>query len=199
MSRRDADYMIRINGQELMSNRSHSSESELGRLGCQHLQGRETGSVLIGGLGMGFTLRAALDQAGPGVKIVVAEISPQVERWNRTHLAHLAGNPLEDPRACVEIGDVMVAISSGRLWDAVLLDVDNGPEALCLPSNHGIYDVAGLRRILKPAGVLGVWSSAPDQGFSHRLKMCGFEVESIRTASHKGKGSRHNLFFGKVK
>jgi spermidine synthase len=202
LSRRGNDYLIRINGQELMSNRSHSSESELGRLGSQHLRGQKGGSVLIGGLGMGFTLRSALDQLGPKANVVVAEMSPQVEQWNRTLLADLAGRPLDDSRASVEINNVIKVIASGRRWDAILLDVDNGPEALCTPSNQGLYDEAGLWRIrgsLNPRGVLVVWSSAPDRGFIKRMSQCGFSAESIRVASHEGKGTRHSLFFGRAK
>jgi spermidine synthase len=202
LSQRGTEYMIRINGQELMSNRTHSSESELGRLGCQHIRTKKGARVLIGGLGLGFTLRAALDELSSSAEVVVAEMSPQVEKWNRTTLAHLAGNPLEDKRASVEICNVIRAISSKKPWDAILLDVDNGPSALCTPSNEGLYDMTGLWRMhtnLNPGGVAIVWSSGPDEGFVKLMNQCGFEGSAVRVASHQGKGVRHCLFVGKVK
>ncbi|MHB2018358.1 MAG: spermidine synthase family protein [Candidatus Xenobia bacterium] len=198
--RRDAEYVIRLDNQELMSTRSHS-EVELGRLGVAHLGGSPRAQVLIGGLGMGFTLRGVLDALGPQAQVVVAEISADVERWNRTTLSDLAGNPLSDPRARVEIADVRHVIASERKWDAILLDVDNGPTAVCSRSNQALYDQAGLwriRAVLKDKGVLAVWSASDDPNFVALMNRCGFKAKTVRIAAHRGKGRRHFLFLGQA-
>lgn len=193
-----SDYLIRIDGQELMSSRTHGSETELGRLGCQKVRG-QTALVLIGGLGMGFTVRGALDQLGPKAKIVVAEMSPQVEAWNRGILSPLTNNALADPRVSVEIGNVYDIICTKRIWDVILLDVDNGPSALCTPGNRNLYDRSALwrmRNTMSPKGVLIVWSSGPDAEFVKLMNQCGFKAEAVRVSSMNHKGPKHTLFVG---
>ena len=199
---RDGAYMIRVNGLELMTSRAHGSEEELARLALAKVT-RKKPRVLIGGLGMGYTLRAVLDVVPKSAKIMVAEILPIVVIWNRSELAHLAGFPLDDPRVAVVERDVAKIIAAGpSAFDAVLLDVDNGPAALTVDVNERLYGASGLaaiRRCLRPGGVLGVWSSDPDRGFERRLAKAGFRVSTETVPARRGgKGPKHTIFIARV-
>lgn len=174
LRRRGAIFEIRCDGWDLMSNRAHHSEQALGRLGCAGLAGRPR--VLIGGLGMGYTLRAALDVLPLAASVTVAEIIPEVVEWNRGPLADLGGRPLEDARATVRCADVG-ALLDGAAFDAILLDIDNGPNAAVLTGNATLYACEGLRRLhdaLVPGGRLAVWSADRTPTFEVRLSACGF-------------------------
>jgi spermidine synthase len=195
------DFFIRTaNGVELMSSRKHGSEDELGRLSCKALTNRENARVLVGGLGMGFTLAAVLEVVGAGAEVTVAELIPEVIEWNRGPLGERAGRPLDDPRTRVYEGDVADLLNTGNaLFDAIALDVDNGPEALTQDDNDWLYSnagLAGIRASLKPGGRVGFWSATPDPAFGRRLKQCGFRVEETRVYAHGKKGARHTLWFG---
>ena len=202
LRKRGDEFSIRTPETELMNSRVHGSEDDLAAETLNRLGGQSGQTLLIGGLGMGYTLAAALAQAGPDSRITVAELIPAVVEWNRTHLAHLAGRPLDDNRAAVITGDVMDLIKeNARAWDAILLDVDNGPRGLTRKSNDRIYSRKGLEksfRALKPGGILSVWSAADDPVFTRRLKQCRFAVETIRVrARRSGKGARHTLWFAR--
>jgi spermidine synthase len=197
--RRSDEYVILANGKSLMSSRMHGSEEALATFACRNVTALERPSVLIGGLGMGFTLRATLDLLSPNATVVVAEIVPAVVEWNRGPLAALAGNPLADARVRVEIDDVAVTLASqpGQ-FDAVLLDVDNGPAAFSGSNNAGLYDDRGIAAAfaaLKMGGVLAVWSAREDKKFEQRLRHGRFtvEVERVRGRLNKG-GPRHTIF-----
>ena len=199
---RDGAYVIRVNGLELMTSRAHGSEEELALLALANVT-RKKPRVLIGGLGMGYTLRAVLNVVPESAKIMVAEILPVVVLWNRSELAHLAGYPLEDPRVTVVERDVAEIITAGpSAFDAVLLDVDNGPAALTVDVNERLYGASGLaaiRRCLRPGGVLGVWSSDPDRGFERRLAKVGFRVSTETVPARRGgKGPKHTIFIARV-
>lgn len=202
LTRRDNEFIILANGQNLMSSRIHGSEEALATLACQRVRTLERPCVLIGGLGMGFTLRATLDLLPLDATIVVAEIVPAVMEWNRGPLGPLAGSPLLDKRVLVEICDVvaLLKLSSAR-FDAVLLDVDNGPTALTAPDNARLYSdrgIAAARAALKMNGVLAVWSAQEDRKFEKRLRQGGFAVqtEHVRGRLKKG-GPRHTIFLGR--
>jgi spermidine synthase len=196
---RSGEYVILANGKSLMSSRMHGSEEALAAFACARIRGREEPRVLIGGLGMGFTLRATLDLLPPDAAVVVAELLPAVVEWNRGALGPLAGHPLKDRRARIEPGDVGVTIrSSVRAFDAILLDVDNGPAAFATSGNAGLYSDAGLaaaRAALRDGGVLAVWSAREDRKFEQRLRYAGFrvDVERVRGRLKKG-GPRHTIF-----
>ena len=198
--RRAEEYSIMIvGGGELMNTRMHGSEDALAELGCRHLQGEPRPRILIGGLGMGFTLAAALKQLGDTAEVVVAELVPAVVQWNRDHLGQYAGQPLADPRSTVSIGDVAAQIRKGRsAFDAILLDVDNGPEGLTHRENDWLYSTKGLiaaYAALRPQGVLAVWSAGPEHTFSERLRQVGFLVEEHQVRAHgSGKGARHIIW-----
>jgi len=186
LEQRGEELAIRAGGQLLMSSRSHGSEELLAKAA---LDGRER-EVLVGGLGMGFTLRAALDRLATSAKVCVAELFAEVVAWNRGPLAGLAGAPLDDPRVRVHLGDVRAALGA-KSFDAILLDVDNGPTALTQKSNAALYGSKGLAALhaaLRPNGKLGLWSGAPAPEFAARLKRVGFAVE-VRPA-----GGRHVIF-----
>jgi spermidine synthase len=197
--RRGDEYLILVDGAILMSSRMHGSEEALATFACQRLRRLPQPSVLIGGLGMGFTLRATLDLLPPEATVVVAELVPAVVEWNRGPLASLAGHPLNDKRVRVETQDVFVTLSScpGQ-FDAVLLDVDNGPAAFTVSVNAGLYDhlgIAAARAALKPEGVLAVWAAREDQKFAQRLRDGGFNVKVQRSRGHlKKRGPRHTIF-----
>jgi spermidine synthase len=197
--RRNTEYIILANGKSLMSSRMHGSEEALATFACHGLRTAKHPCVLIGGLGMGFTLRATLDLLPRDAKIVVAELVPAVVEWNRGPLGPLAGHPLKDKRVRIEVSDVAIAIKSRKHeLDAVLLDVDNGPSAFTTPENSRLYDDRGLSAIhaaLKPSGVLAVWSARDDRKFEQRLRYGGFtvEVEHVRGRLKKG-GPFHTIF-----
>jgi spermidine synthase len=199
---RDGVYTIRVDGFELMSSRAHGSEEAmaelvLDRISCPAPQ------VLVGGLGMGFTLRAVLDRIPASGRVTVAELLPDVVRWNRGPLALLARAPLDDPRVQLVEGDVAVLIAERpSSFDAILLDVDNGPAALTDRRNERLYGSAGLaemRRSLRPGGVAAVWSASPDRGFEKALAGAGFRtrVETVR-ARRAAKGPKHTIFVAEV-
>jgi spermidine synthase len=201
LTRRDSEYVILAGGLSLMSSRMHGSEEALAAFTCRRIRNLERPCVLVGGLGMGFTLRATLDLLPPDATVVVAELVPAVVSWNRGPLGPLAGHPLKDRRVVVEEGDVALTLrSSPGRFDAVLLDVDNGPSAFTASHNAGLYDDRGLahaRQALKPGGVLAVWSAREDRRFEQRLRYGGFtvEVERVRGRLKKG-GPRHTIFLG---
>ena len=201
LTRRGNEYVILAGGRSLMSSRMHGSEEALATLTCGRVRRLDRPQVLIGGLGMGFTLRATLDLLPPDAAVVVAELVPAVVEWNRSSLGPLAGHPLKDKRVVVDVGDVAVTLRSnpGR-FDAVLLDVDNGPAAFSASHNAGLYDDRGLaaaRAALKIGGVLAVWSAWEDRRFEQRLRHGGFTVavERLRGRLKKG-GPRHTIFLG---
>ncbi len=175
LRRRAGIYEIRCDGWDLMSNRAHHSEQTLARLGCDGLAGAPR--VLIGGLGMGYTLRAALDALPAAARVTVAELFAQVVDWNRGPLAILAGRPLDDARVAVRRADV-AALLDGAAFDAILLDVDNGPDAAMLAGNAALYTAEGLHRLraaLSPGGRLAVWSADPSPRFEARMTACGLD------------------------
>ncbi len=199
--RRDEEYMILADGAILMTSRLHGSEEVLASFACQQVRTLERPCILIGGLGMGFTLRATLDLLPQDATVVVAEVVPAVVDWNRGPLGPLAGHPLRDNRVRVETGDVLLTLSSRRgQFDAVLLDVDNGPAAFTLANNSALYDkrgIAAARAALKTEGVLAVWAVQDDRKFEQRLRDGGFEVRVQRARGRLKKGGpRHNIFLG---
>lgn len=203
LHQRGEEFAIRVNGRELMSSRQHGSEEKMAEVACADLGGKRA-HVLVGGLGLGYTVRATLDRLGASSEVVVAELVPAVVAWNQGVLAPLAGRPLEDPRVRVaarDVGDIL-RTAEGH-YDAVLLDVDNGPEALTQEGNRWLYGERGLgtvRRALKPRGVVVVWSAAPDAAFASRLKRAGYDTEVIETpARGKGGGPLHTLFIGRLR
>ena len=198
---RDGEYSIEVVGisGELMSTALHGSEDALAELALQRVPDARTARVLIGGLGMGFTLAAALKHSGPKAEIVVAELVPEVVKWNEGAMGERSGYPVKDPRAVVRTVDVLELVRKPeRGFDAILLDTDNGPEGLTQATNNRLYSHRGLRSILsalRPNGVLGVWSTDPDKPFTRRLGMAGFKVEEITVHAHGSKGTRHHLWF----
>jgi len=200
LTRSGNEHVIRVDGQHLMSSRMHGSEEALASLACERARVLPRPHVLVGGLGMGFTLRATLDLLPPDATVVVVELLPAVVVWNRSLLGDLAGHPLGDPRVEVEVADVAATLcaSTGR-FDAVLLDVDNGPSAFTSSDNDGLYDERGLaaaRAALTPGGVLAVWSAKDDRRFQQRLRRAGFRVEVRQARGHLNKGPRHTIFVG---
>lgn len=200
--RRGDEYVIRVGGQDLMGSRVSSSEAQLAEHGCGHLARRQDARVLVGGLGMGFTLRGALDLLAPDARIDVAEFSDAVVRWNRGPLAHLAGAPLDDPRVTVFEEDVALVLARAEgNYDTVLLDVDNGPTALTSPTNARLYAPDGLRlarRALRPGGVLAVWSASASPHFTTRLGRAGFDCRVERVPAHGRKGGWHFLWLARA-
>jgi spermidine synthase len=199
LRRRGREYLILAGGYDLMSSEDEGSSRALADLGCAHLEGARTARVLVGGLGMGYTLRAALDRVGPKAVVEVAELVPAVAEWNRGALGSLAGNPLADERAQLHIEDVGVRIRAARAsYDAILLDVDNGPDALAHAGNEALYGRRGLAEAwtaLRPGGVFGVWSFSDDARFTERLARQGFEVQVHRVkGSRKGRGRHHRIW-----
>jgi spermidine synthase len=201
LTRRDTEYVILANGQSLMSSRMHGSEEAAATLACRHVRHLPEPHVLVGGLGMGFTLRAALDLLPAAGTVTVAELVPAVIEWNRGPLGSLAGHPLEDLRVRVETCDVAMTLRANRgRFNAIVLDVDNGPSAFTASSNAALYDNQGLaaaRAALAEGGMLSVWSSREDRKFEQRLRYAGFDVqvERVRARLKKG-GPRHVIFLG---
>lgn len=198
--RRGQEYSILVaGGGELMNSRVHGSEDALAECACARVADRPRPRVLVGGLGMGFTLAAALGQLPSDGEVVVAELVPEVVTWNREHLGHLAGHPLDDPRTLVRTGDVGLLLRREHgAYDAILLDVDNGPEGLTRRENDRLYSLPGLEvayAALRPNGVLAVWSAGPDRGFTDRLRRTGFDVEVLTVRAHgRKKGARHTIW-----
>jgi spermidine synthase len=201
LTRRDREYVILAAGKSLMSSRMHGSEEALAALACRAVRGRAEPSVLVGGLGMGYTLRAALDLLPADATVVVSELVPAVVEWNRGPLGPLAGHPLQDRRVRVDVNDVATTLRASRdRFDAVLLDVDNGPAAFTAADNAGLYGDRGLaaaRAALKLGGVLAVWSAWDNRRFEQRLRYGRFdvEVERVRGRLTRG-GPRHTIFLG---
>lgn len=197
--RRDDEYLILADGKPLMSSRIHGSEEALAEAGCRQAKTLNRPKVLIGGLGMGFTLRAALGVLPSQATVVVVELVPAVVEWNHGPLGALAENPLDDKRARVEINDVAATIRAcpGE-FDAILLDVDNGPAAFTVSNNSALYDDAGISnafRALKPNGVLAVWSAREDKHFERRLRCAAFAVRVERAGARaKRAGARHAIY-----
>jgi spermidine synthase len=201
LTRRGNEYAILVNGRTLMSSRMHGSEEALATIACRHARALEQPRVLVGGLGMGFTLRATLDLLPPEAIVRVVELVPAVVEWNRGALGPIAGHPLKDPRVRIEVGDVGFTLRAnpGR-FDVILLDVDNGPSAFTTPANHGLYDnggVAASYAALRLGGALAVWSAWEDRKFEQRLRFHGFvaQVDRVRARLKKG-GPRHTIFLG---
>ena len=203
--RHGTDHVVMLGRDELMGTRMRFSEEQLAELTIERL-GKPDARLLIGGYGMGFTLRAALAALGPKGEVTVAEIVPEILDWARGPLAELTGDTLDDPRARIELCDVAALIDDagdGSLpaWDAILLDVDNGPDGIVRTGNERLYTRTGLARArdaLSPGGLLAVWSAAPDPKFARRLKDAGFEVEerTVR-ARPNNKGPRHTIWFAR--
>jgi spermidine synthase len=203
LMRRGAEYSIMAGGIELMNSRLSGSEEALATLACARLTGRPAPRVLIGGLGMGFTLRAALGVLGPDARVEVAELVPAVAQWARGPMAAIFAGCLDDPRVDLKIADIRALIGPARAaYDAILLDIDNGPAGLTRGANDGLYGEGGLREIaraLTPGGVLAVWSAEPDARFTARLERCGFAVREERVrAGGKGRGPRHLIWVAKA-
>ncbi len=197
------EFAIRIAGGQgdLMNSRTHGSEDALGQFVAERVAGITSARVLIGGLGMGFTLAAALAGLSDDAQVTVAELVPGVVDWNRQQLGQCAGNPLRDKRVAIEVADVAMLIEPrSQYWDAIVLDVDNGPEGLTQRDNDRLYNVTGLaaaHAALKPGGTLAVWSAAPSRPFTRRLRAAGFEVDERRVRAHRGKGSRHVIWLAR--
>ena len=196
---RGNEFSIRVANYELMNSRVHGSEEALSELSWKKMGSRPRPRILIGGLGLGYTLAAVLRVAGGDADVIVAELVPQVVEWNRGPLAALAGHPLDDPRVTVRVDDVGAVIREERDgFDAILLDVDNGPQALTSEDNYRLYDTAGLRATLtalRDGGVLGIWASGPDPAFVSRLRQMGFLVDEVRArARSEGGGARYLIW-----
>jgi len=199
---RGDEFSIKVAGHgELMNSRVHGSEDALAEHTCARLMDCVKPRLLIGGLGMGFTLAAALRHVGHQAQLVVAELVPAVVAWNKGPLGAQAGHPLRDPRVTVREGDVARILMAGQLtYDAVLLDVDNGPEGLTRKENEWLYSMNGLNAAyaaLCPGGVLAVWSASPDKGFLQRLRKTGFEVDEVRIRARGSKGARYIIWFAR--
>lgn len=199
----DGVFMIRVDGVELMSTRQHHSEEKLAELACAHVRTRASGAtVLIGGLGLGFTLRAALENLGPGATVVVVELMPAVIRWNQTPDYKLGADAMADSRVEVVTGDVVDVLKTSRgRFDAIILDVDNGASGLTAATNSRLYSTAGLamtRAALKPDGCLAIWSAEADPAFVQRMGQGGFAVTVERARTHPTGGSWNSLFIGRI-
>lgn len=200
--RRGDDFMIVLDRNELMNSRMSGSEEALATMTLARLAGRRAPRLLIGGYGMGFTLRAALAVPPRDARVTVAELVPEIIDWAKGPMAALTAGCLDDPRVAVRIGDVGAAIAAGQAaWDAILLDVDNGPDGLTRAGNDALYAPAGLaaaKAALTPGGVLAIWSAAPDPAFARRLKQSGFDTEEVAVrARANGKGPRHVIWFAR--
>ena len=200
LTQRDKEFAIHLKGVrgELMTSRVHGSELALAELGCAHIQSKPKAQVLVGGLGMGFTLSAALKSVSPSSQVVVAELVPEVVEWNKGLLGVCAGRPLEDSRTQVHQGDVAQLFTTKQSkYDAILLDVDNGPEGFTHSDNKHLYSLSGLKSIretLLPEGVLAIWSAWADHKFINQLKKARFKVVARTVRAHKGKGRRHTIY-----
>lgn len=199
LKRRGTEFSIMLGSNELMNSRLSGSEEALATLACERIATVASPVMLIGGLGMGFTLRAALEKLPATARIDVVELVPAVVRWARGPMAEIFNGSLDDPRVTIVEDDVVKTIGNQRgTYDAILLDVDNGPEGLTVESNDALYSYKGLakaRAALKPSGVLAIWSQGPDSSFTSRLRKSGFEVDDIRVrASRSRRGARHVIW-----
>ena len=198
--RHGADFMITVARNELMSTRMRGSEEALATMSCERIAGRAKPRLLIGGYGMGFTLRAALAALPLGASITLCELVPDIIDWARGPMREMTADCLEDPRVSLVLGDVAAVIAAARAdFDAILLDVDNGPDGLVRDANNVLYGERGLRAAkaaLRPGGVLAIWSAAKDEGFTRRLNRVGFAVDEVAVrARSNGKGARHVIWF----
>lgn len=200
LAQRGDEWLISVNARILMSSRQHHSEDELALRALERVP--SASRVLIGGLGMGYTTATALKHLGPDGRVTVAELVGPLVDWNRAHLGHLCGNPLQDPRCEVEVTDVYDVLGrSAQAFDVVLLDVDNGPVALSADGNQRLYSMRGVRHCLtavRPGGVLGVWSVGPSERFEQRLRSAGATPEVLTVASRPGSKTKHYLFLARV-
>ena len=200
LSKEAGYYMVRADGMPLMSNMAHYSEEYMAELGCEHVRKKPNARVLVGGLGMGYTARAALDQLGPQATVVVAEISEQLVTWNRGPLADLAGRPLDDPRLELAMGDLVDYLQGmPGSFDAMLLDTDHGPDSFTAEGNVRLYNKRGLARmhhLLRPKGVLVIWSAYQVPAFPKALERAGFQSRTVRVRSRGEKGGKHTLYMG---
>ncbi|MEL6745055.1 MAG: hypothetical protein AAFO68_06260 [Pseudomonadota bacterium] len=201
LMRRGAEFSIWLNKIELMNSRLSGSEEALAQLAADRLQHVTAPNILIGGMGMGFTLRAALAAFGGTAKITTAELVPAVVEWAKGPMSDLFGNALDDSRSHLHMGDVGPLIEfSSNMYDAILLDVDNGPEGLTRVENDAIYSATGLghaKRALRPGGVLAVWASTPNAAFTRRMKQSGLKTDEVRVKANAGKkGTRHVIWLG---
>ena len=200
LSQCNDDFAIRISGEsgDLMNSRRHHSEDALAEFACTRLSAIENAQILVGGLGMGFTLAAVLKTVGVSAEVIVAELVPAVVEWNRGLLGRCAGRPIEDSRARVHVGDVADLLKQrADKFDAILLDVDNGPEPMTHSDNEWLYSLAGLQRIyekLRSEGIVAIWSAKTDEAFTNRLRKIGFNVQLRTVRARPGKGSRHTIF-----
>jgi spermidine synthase len=203
--KRNQEFVIRIKSSpgDLMSSRTHGSEDALGELACRPFSEKQSASVLVGGLGMGFTLAAALAALPNNARATVAELVPGVVKWNQELVGEFASNPLKDKRVTVLEVDVANLISENAgAYDAIMLDVDNGPEGLTHPQNDNLYSIDGLKmakKALKKSGVLAIWSASPSDKFTNLLKKSGFSVEVKHVRAHQGKGARHIIWVAQKK
>ncbi len=189
--RHDGAFSIRVGGVELMTSRVHGSEEELAELAIARRGAGPLRRILVGGLGMGFTLSRVLSLVPPEAAVETAELVPEIVAWNRAWFGDLAGRPLDDPRVVLREGDVGACLAGRAAYDVILLDVDNGPAGLVRKDNDSLYSRRGLQRIrqaLARGGVLGVWSSGPDSRFGHRLEQASFAVEERRVRARRTKG-----------
>ncbi|MHA6685884.1 polyamine aminopropyltransferase [Mesorhizobium sp. A556] len=198
LKQRGSEFSIMLGTNELMNSRLSGSEEALASLTCERIRGRTASKILIGGLGMGFTLRAALAALGSDAGITVAELVPAVVAWARGPMTAVFGTCLDDPRVSIRETDVGLLIrAEPAAWDVILLDVDNGPEGLTREANDALYDPRGLSQAhtaLKAGGVLAVWSSAPNAGFTRRLTRTGFTVEEVGIRANGKRGARHTIW-----
>lgn len=196
LARRGTEWVVRAAGRTLMSSQSHGSEEQLARLAFEKVPDAKT--VLLGGLGLGFTLKATLERLPADGRVIVAEMSHALVEWNRTLAADLAGRPMEDGRVRLQMGDVFKRIAEGKgAYDAVLLDVDNGPSALAQQSNELLYGETGIHLChasLRMGGVLAVWSAGPDEKYLDRLQRAGFEAKARTVTARPDGGVRHVIF-----
>ncbi len=199
LARHGDDWVVRVGQRVLMSNRMHDSEEAL----AEHAVARadDPRTVLVGGLGLGYTLRSVLDCVSEEAEITVAELVPELVDWNRTHLGELTDHPLDDPRCSVVVGDVFDIIKrSPRTFDVIILDVDNGPQALAQAKNQRLYGDAGVRAChaaLRPNGVVGVLSAGTNARYARRLERCAFDVEVLRVPARIGARARHVVFLAR--
>ena len=198
LKRRGSEFSIMLGANELMNSRLSGSEEALASLACAKIADRRRPRMLIGGLGMGFTLRAALSELPPDAEVTVAELVPAVMAWARGPMAELFAGCLDDSRVGIREADVADLIGPAKdAYDAILLDVDNGPDGLSRSENDRLYSLAGLaaaHAALKPGGVLAVWSAHPDRGFTARLRQSGFQVDEINTRARGKRGARHVIW-----